>query len=820
MLSEKIWNNKGSTLVMLMMYIAILSILGMTLISVAFVNYNTKHRESKSKYNFYLAESGLDEACVRVGEAVEYVMDYIDDNSDTLISAPVADYLEDYKYIDSDFDGEEELNTTFYYTADAGSDLVGMLKQDKVEELIQVYYDKVFKEQFNSYYGTLSAQLTNPNYYGAIDFEGIKPTVAITAVKQYIVNPLDMDDILQPAAPEDNEFNLSLEATYQKNGIDKKLAIDITVTIPEYNAAFYVNNQVSELYNNALWSKVLAANGNIYITSDNAAADGTDTVTVNGDIYAYANDARDNGGIYVGYNGIKGNLTVNGNIYTAGNIQTRAENSEINIGSAGSPSEVYCNSLQINELHSPPAHPTQGEYCNITMYGDLNTLDDLELNGDRSSITLNGNYYGFTYVSDTSNASSSIVINSDDVSSSNPTGSTGVSKLRITGTGGLGAKSYYPSEGIFVGGTVYVTLYNSKEYQTGESVAIKGNYRAYTKELTGITDVPGGNIEENLLNVENMQFEYWDPLYLATKFNIGGTGDETDSNNNTFDYNEYRAAYFEYARAQYPDFIKVSGTHEIDGNDIYNIDIDNVVYTSGAYIDGTTIDYAFIDVINQKLRFDQNLREYNYYVKQLADPQINDYLSTNYSAKRDFTRWFSYGTNIIPASNVIGDEFFYFNNSTTDTLVIEGPDAENITGTNEYTVSDPGGVFQGIIYTRGNVKIAGKIDFKGTIIAEGNIEIIDENQKTFTNDYAGGSLAINTGSYVVKKVLEHKRDTYTVNIGDYFVTDSSLISGLSSPANDSIAAAISTDAGIDSSISTYYNKYSNYVKINRWKYVR
>ena len=54
------------------------------------------------------------------------------------------------------------------------------------------------------------------------------------------------------------------------------------------------------------------------------------------------------------------------------------------------------------------------------------------------------------------------------------------SKIIITGDGK--PKSYYAdSVGSFIAGTVYVNL--ATNYQSGESISVKGNYKAYTKEI-------------------------------------------------------------------------------------------------------------------------------------------------------------------------------------------------------------------------------------------------------------------------------------------------------------------------------------------------
>ena len=61
-MKKKLFNNKGSTMVMLVIAVAVISLLGTSILAVTLMNYRIKLANTEMKTAFYLSESGLDRA--------------------------------------------------------------------------------------------------------------------------------------------------------------------------------------------------------------------------------------------------------------------------------------------------------------------------------------------------------------------------------------------------------------------------------------------------------------------------------------------------------------------------------------------------------------------------------------------------------------------------------------------------------------------------------------------------------------------------------------------------------------------------------------
>jgi hypothetical protein len=68
-------SNKGSTLILIIICIAFVSILGTLLLSLTISNLQMKSIDHKSKSNFYNAESALDEIKAGLGEKTAYALE-------------------------------------------------------------------------------------------------------------------------------------------------------------------------------------------------------------------------------------------------------------------------------------------------------------------------------------------------------------------------------------------------------------------------------------------------------------------------------------------------------------------------------------------------------------------------------------------------------------------------------------------------------------------------------------------------------------------------------------------------------------------------
>ncbi len=85
------FNNKGSTMVMLVIIISLLTILGMVIISLSVSQYKGNQLDSKKKKVFYIAEGALQGTYCKIYELVENAKSEATKKADQLSQSPYID---------------------------------------------------------------------------------------------------------------------------------------------------------------------------------------------------------------------------------------------------------------------------------------------------------------------------------------------------------------------------------------------------------------------------------------------------------------------------------------------------------------------------------------------------------------------------------------------------------------------------------------------------------------------------------------------------------------------------------------------------------
>lgn len=225
-------------------------------------------------------------------------------------------------------------------------------------------------------------------------------------------------------------------------------------------------------------------------------------------------------------------------------------------------------------------------------------------------------------------------------------------------------------------------------YQTGESLAIKGNYRAYSSYLP------------------DYEYKYYGPMYLVEKKKA-----ETQSLDVLGKAEYFHKIYTD----KNPEWLRKDG-----GNIQLAQNEGSGIYTLGAYISGNEV-YK---------KGEANLGEVETKKKECKD---------GYDGKvaqfSDLTKYVD--QDIIAAKNnqpVINteSEFVFFSNDKNVYLV--GPGGGNTipSGSEGKIINDP--TIHGIIVTEKDVYLRGVLDFNGVIIAGGNVYLEDACSKTIKAD--------------------------------------------------------------------------------------
>ncbi|MEJ8554508.1 pilus assembly PilX N-terminal domain-containing protein [Tepidibacter sp. Z1-5] len=674
MIRKTLNNKKGSTLIMVLMTFSVLSILGTAILSASIMNLRMKKIDMKSKQSFYLAESGLEEAYAviedvvqkgvtegkkRVDEKLNKIEQLVNEMSE----------IEDKDMRDTKYEEIKEIST--HVNRDGSINNEEEFKKDMQFWFAEGYDDKQgYKDYINNHLIKLKDSQSFHTSSVSINSE----------------TPYSKSDNISEG---NNIFELVLESTSVKDSIEKRVKSKFSIEIPDYYKD-YSNKKIEEFTENVLWTKALLSDKDIKVKGEQ--------VEVKGDIYAYGNEENPNiktKGIKVGYDNKSGNLNVDGKIITGAYLQTGEDNSTINVVNNG---EIFCNSLSI---------PDGNTGSNITINGDVNTYDDIELNGKDATINIDGSYYGFNDGSNektTHDKSSGIVINNDSIGTDSST-------IEITGKGN--GKWYDPQyKGTFIAGTSYIEI-GDEYYQTGESVSVKGNYKAYSDVY----------YDENIhakYDPNIIKFEYFSPLLLMDKV-------ENDSN----------PLYKQ--RKKYLMLISEANA----GNNILNlgngkINIEDVKYSIGAYIDKENIKGDKDNPTTYDSRFKKNQIEYDYYVNAMGNPQED--IKTILDSNENYTfPKIAIDKMLKPKSH---DEKEDEKEDYREIIYIDLNKGYTLNGGNKK--------IKGIIIAGGDINISGNVDFEGIIIAKGNICIQDDKSKKFSNDYGRNKL----NSYILNKLSQ------------------------------------------------------------------
>lgn len=454
MAMNKIKNNKGSTLILVIFVLAILSTVGTALLGVTLTNFKMKTINTKAKQNFYLSEAGLEEVYSKVYNLI--------DSSFEAGNTAALNLVNSFNY-DEELMKEIMGTDSPYIKIEDGNYNVD-------EDNIDIMMNTEFKNVFSNSIETNILDTINSDI--DIEHDLTSPVIeAITTNPQFVEDTMEVD----------------IKSTFLLNNVERKTLVTLEINIPEFNEPYYIEKKAVEISYNPVWTKALAANGNIYIKSG--------ANYIRGDIYTKGQDSE---GIII--ENSYDLLDVNGDIMTHNNITLK--NSDLNVYFR---SNVYTKNLLLSE---------SANNSTLNIEDSVYTDDDLEINGLGQVVNIDDSYYGFSDGSESPyhDQSSSIIINSNDL------GDPGGTLLTIDGE-------------VLIYGTSFIDTYDGK-YQTGESLSIKGNYIAYTKPL--YTQGVREGLES--LRNDNVSFTYMNPLVLVDSYKIG-------TSLNCFDKSDYFSFY-------------------------------------------------------------------------------------------------------------------------------------------------------------------------------------------------------------------------------------------------------------------------------------
>lgn len=440
---------KGSSVLIVIAIFGILSILGTSMLAATTASYRLRIEESNRMKNLYAAESGIDKAYIMMTEVIQ-----------------------------------DALNSGIRGVSDAIDDIVKIQGADEQRKEI----NKVFKSSYKDYLvNNMVQKFKNPSgQWINIDIgNGENALIECSMIKLH--------------EEEDSDRRVQLKSIYRSPSTGKERIVSVSYVI-EIPKDYRVETSRGETISNLI-KYTLAADGDLsIIDSAKVNVDGETWVQgtmakegTNGESAQVLLDEKYKGGIEV----INSNVKFYGDVSTASNINVRRGKLEFLSSNKDEDGKIIPNNIYTENIF-------------LGNINNLNEASEIEFNAGTSNVYLANDlvigasdakvyidkFYGFNDIStDVSTealaqlnnsairGSSSIIINSDYWPYKD--------KNQINATGELKVNTE-----AYIMGSAYIKT--EHPYQTGESLAIKGNYKVYTEKANGY------------------QYEYINPLYLVT----------------------------------------------------------------------------------------------------------------------------------------------------------------------------------------------------------------------------------------------------------------------------------------------------------------
>lgn len=709
---------QGSSLIFVVIMFMFVTVVSTAMLFMVSGNYKARVSESKRVHNLYGAESGLDIAYNVAAKTVEKANIYAVDCTEKF-QEKVETLEKESKWSDTDsniiidIDG---ISTTFFsydikdlYSLYSHIDYLKALEDDKSSEVyiyseyIDEFLNYIFKDKFKNYLNSnlkknIVGETSNDIQNGKFNDEDVSygedvEIVMDTGREDGTLNWSDMDSMnvskddlvvkykyndqgkIIPEIQHSIEFNcknqtldikLTSNFTTDRNNADetiigknpREIQVTFSITIPNYDEVSFKNSITYPIVRHipglTIGGNMTVEDSNLNVTGDIFVQGGTqqDDSTNLSDKYANGIKINSNSSKTINFNNnvysretfnIKNNVIVNikddlyaKNIYANSDANTENSRSALNINTNTDQKAVVDNDLEVK-----------------AQYTDINIKNFFGINEYTVSDALRGEKI---------RKSSSIIVNNQNSNSN----------IIIENEAYIAGVAHINTEG--------------DEYQTGESVAVKGNYNAYS--------VPQSDSD---------QFEYYNPLQL-----LKGTLPQKSSH------------FYNYWKD------KLTGDNSVDCGGV-TFNYINKVHSNGALVYKNSsrnieVKDSYGNIKDFENTLEEKRRDYAKYVYKMGgNANIDDY---NTFGKNAVTV-----SNIIENINVISENYDSKNSifSINKPIVICGNNSSKEYEKNSeayiYVNAKDNKNITKVIVTNQNVTIDGDVNFRGNIITSGNLEI-------------------------------------------------------------------------------------------------
>lgn len=658
---------KGAALVIVVISMSLIFLVGTTILSVTASDYKMRKNESERIKNLYEADSGLNIVENIIIKSVQQAISYADKEAK-------KEFVK-LKESERNNDKINELFKEKFYKYLAKEEIYNNEgKNEKLKILQYLILSKKYIDKINE--------------DGSIIYKDLEINKDVT-----IIIPEGGYKVSQEG------ITIEVQSTFEtKTGeLKNKKTVSTTYTIksPNYNSKIS-NVAIYPVFDN----KALTVDGDLNINSGET--------NIIGDIWVKGEPPKEdnkkyifnkyNGGIYT-KNSI---LNIKGDILSENTLQL-SNNSNV---------KVEGNIYAKNIYSGKNLEETVSNKNNLTVNKNVLVNNDLAMNSTESTIEINGDFYGINdkteEVSTAKKAltSSSIIVN--DISKT--------SKITVNGNS-------------YIMGVAYLNATSDgNKYQTGESVAVKGNYLAYT-------DVEIDN---------GVTLKYYNPLQLLESINGKSSL-------------EMKAKYFtEYYNSSNKEYSLKDGGVDLKGD----------VYSVGASIkkdsDGTSkVQGANIIYNENRIKIENIIKDEkeNFKIDVLAMGDGTGIIDLDkFYSNQEVARKVS---NQIDFDN-IGNQIIESNESTV-ILIGDGSELEIknqiLEIKNDTREEKKISIDKGLIITNGNINIKEGFTFTGNIITTGTVTLEGNNNIVYDSKLIRSLLAENEKvlSGIFKTELSNKK---------------------------------------------------------------
>ncbi len=527
-------NNKGNTLGVVVIGILLLGILGTLILNITAANYQMKLADNSSKKNFYYVEKAVDEiyagigveAMAAVSDSYQHVLSNIvsknDENRFVTLNGTDAHVAFNQRYL-------EDLKYKYIEDQETGGELP---IEDKLK-ILKEYIGAVNNVTFN----------VEPVY----DSDGV--TCLTNVFCDETEQKIKFKDI-----------KISSRTT---SGFYVSVTTDFVVALPDINLKFADSgsDDSSELYKFALVvdgyetlqkkvnSGMIEEDNLLPRTRDNlnnrsiaslSITPSNTDVNIIGNVYIGTNSVSKKDSVKINNSGLVLNVNAK-NFISSGSVVIK--NAEANFNRLTQRDDV--NLVEYGLLDSDSLASglhlwannlvTEGNISALNVNGDCIIADDLEINGDNSTVRINGNYFGYGFEGSLlnnnmeANGSDRTIFESDSLLDDYIFDHEKRSAIMINGKNAdviLAPAS--PGDMVILGGRAYIDLETGESagnstYMTGESVSFKGNQNLYKADITDL-----GNASTRIIQTNPVDYDFIKSYVSGDTLNYSALGiDET-----------------------------------------------------------------------------------------------------------------------------------------------------------------------------------------------------------------------------------------------------------------------------------------------------